>query len=72
MEESKMADEVIGTAAAPVEANQTTTAPQPPLEETLEQRVARITAEVNDYLMKNGLQLEVKHQVVLSPFKKAE
>lgn len=41
-------------------------------EETLEQRVARVTAEVNDYLLKNGLQLQVEHRVILSQVKKAE
>lgn len=45
---------------------------EPVAEETYEQKLARITAEINDYLLKNGLQLQVEHRVILKPVTKAE
>lgn len=66
-----MADEVIETTATPVEEPADKAVKEAP-EETLEQRVARITQEVNEYLVKNGLQLQVEHRCVIVPMKNVQ
>ena len=67
-----MSEAVNETGPAEVQVESAVESAVVPAAETLEQKIARITIEINDYLSKQGLQLQVDHRVSIMPIKKAE